>query len=651
LPSLPALLLLAVLPGCEPVTPDPVLGGPPQDWPVYGGDRAGTRYSPLAEITPENASRLERVWEYRTGDRYDPAMGRRNHAFQATPILFGDALYFCTPRSRVVALDAETGVRRWQFDPHVDLAMGHYNLSCRGVASFTDREAPAEAVCRRRIFVATADARLIALDAQSGQPCPGFGREGEVEFFADVDLSVRSEYGISSPPLIVRDVVVLGSSVAENRRTDMPSGKVHAFDVRTGAARWTFDPIPRDPHDPARASWENGSADRTGAANVWSLGSVDPERDLVFVPTSSPSPDFYGGERLGDNRWADSVVALRGATGERVWSFQTVHHDLWDYDVGSQPVLADFPTDAGPRAAVFQATKTGHLFILDRETGEPLVPVDERPVPASDVPGERAAATQPFPRWPPPLSPQRLRPEDAWGLTFWDRGACADRIAALRSEGVFTPPSLAGSVLYPGTAGGSNWGSVAIDPERRILVANTSNIANTIRLEPRGTGSELREGHGELSRFDMAGTPYVGVFGVLLSPWGIPCNAPPWGALKALDLASREVLWDVPFGTTGDLAPLGIALRWGTPNMGGPIVTAGGVVFIGAAMDSRFRAYDLRSGEELWSAGLPAGGQATPMTYRVREGGRQYVVIAAGGHTQMRTRLGDSLVAFALPSP
>ena len=646
--SIPLSLLSgALVLACEEAPPLPV-GGPRVEWPVYAANPGGTRYSPLAEITPENVSRLEPAWEFHTGDRYDPAFGRRNHAFQATPILFGDDLYFCTPRSRVISLDAETGALRWQFDPQVDLAMGHYNLNCRGVASFVDARAEPDEPCRRRIFVATADARLIALDAERGERCPGFGRGGEVEFFADVDLPSRSEYGISSPPVVVRDVVVLGSSVAESRRFDMPSGKVHAFDARSGAPRWTFDPIPRDPADPARESWEGGSADRTGAANVWSLASADPERDLVFVPTSSPSPDFYGGTRLGDNRHADSVVALRASTGERVWSFQAVHHDLWDYDVGSQPVLADFPTPDGPRPAVFQSTKMGHLFILDRETGEPLVPVDERPVPASRVEGERSAASQPFPRWPPPLAPQRLQPEDAWGLTFWDRGACADRIASLRSEGVFTPPSREGSVIYPGTAGGSNWGSVAIDPQRRILVANTSNIANTLRLARRDEPSEMQVDQGELARFEMAGTPYVAYLGVLLSPWGIPCNPPPWGALTALDLERREVLWQVPLGTTGDLAPFGIALPWGTPNMGGAIVTAGGVVFIGAAMDSRLRAFDASSGEELWSASLPAGGQATPMTYRVREGGRQLVVIAAGGHTQMRTRLGDSLVAFAL---
>jgi quinoprotein glucose dehydrogenase len=650
-PLLLALVVLRVVlvggAGCG--QPPERAGGPAAGWPQYGADPGGRRYSPLDEITPENVRWLEPAWEFHTGDLFDSSLGRRNHAFQATPILLGDALYFCTPRSWVFSLDAESGEERWRYDPQVDLALKNYTLNCRGVGAWTDPSAAPGAVCAQRIFVATADARLVALDARSGAPCQAFGSGGVVEFFHDVPMRARSEYSISSPPVVVSGVVVLGSSVSESRRTDMPSGKVHAFDARSGALRWTWDPIPKHPSDPAWSSWEDGSALRTGAANVWSLVSADPERDLVFVPTSSPSPDWYGGERKGDNRDADSVVALRASTGERVWSFQTVHHNLWDYDVPSQPVLIDLPRpDGGSDPALVQATKTGNLFILNRETGEPLVPVEERPVPRSDVPGERSSPTQPFPVWPPPLAPQGLRPEDAWGLTFWDRGACRDKIASLRSEGVFTPPSERGSVIFPGTAGGSNWGSVAWDPERKLLLANTSRIANTIRISRRGAADD-REDPEEVARFEMAGTPYVGHLGVLLSPWGIPCNAPPWGALTALDLARREVRWEVTLGTTGDLAPLGIAMPWGTPNMGGAIVTAGGVAFIGAAMDSRLRAFDVESGEELWSAHLPAGGQATPMTYRVRDGGRQFVVIAAGGHTQMRTRTGDSVVAYALP--
>jgi quinoprotein glucose dehydrogenase len=630
---------------CGDEAPRP--GGPPAGWPVYGGDAGGSRYSPLDELGPANVGRLELAWEYHTGDLPEGLPGRRNHAFQATPILMDGTLFFCTPRSLVVALDAETGAERWVFDPRVDLRV--FNLNCRGVASWRDPGLAPAAPCAARIFAATADARLFALDAASGRPCAGFGAGGSIDFSRDVPFLRPGEYGITAPPVVVGDVVVVGSSVAENRRVDMPGGEVQAFDARSGARRWRWDPIPRDPRDPARASWEGASADRTGAANVWSVGSADPERDLVFLPTSSPSPDFYGGERLGENRWADSVVALRGSTGELVWAFQTVHHDLWDYDLAAQPVLLDLPVAGRSVPAVAQATKTGHLFLLHRETGEPLVPVHERPVPQTTVPGERTAATQPFPEWPPPLAPQRLGPEDAWGLTPWDRARCREAIAAMRSEGVFTPPSLEGSVVFPGTAGGSNWGSVAWDPGRRLLVANTTRVANTVRLLPRAEPDPAPDGRHVLSTAAQEGTPYKAVFGVLLSPWGIPCNAPPWGALAALDLETRELRWEVPLGTTRDLAPLGIAIPWGVPNMGGPIATAGGLVFVAATLDDYLRAFDVETGDELWRGRLPAGGQATPMTYRVRENGRQYVVVAAGGHASMRTRRGDSLVAFALP--
>lgn len=650
--SLAALAALGLWAGCERASPAPERGAA-RAWPVHAGNSGGTRYTALAEITADNVAQLERAWEYHTGDHDSPATRRRNHSFEATPILVGDTLVVCTPRSWVVALDAETGAERWRYDPEVELSLGHYNFSCRGVAQWRDLRAAPSDICAKRVYVATADARLVALDAANGTACPDFGEHGAVAFWRGlVSADQRGEVGISSPPIVVNDVVIVGSSVSENRRVDMPSGRVQAFDARSGAALWSFDPVPRDPGDPARSGWAGDSADRTGGANVWSLGSADAARDLVFLPTSSPSPDWYGGERLGANRRADSVVALRASSGEVVWSFQTVHHNLWDYDLGSQPVLIDFPTPEGLVPAVAQASKMGHLFFLHRETGEPLIPVEERGVPASDVPGERASPTQPFPTWPPPLVPQRLRPEDAWGLTPWDRARCRHRLESLRNDGIFTPPSFAGSVLFPGTAGGSNWGSVAYDPQRQLLFANTSRVANWVQLVPRDAqeAAPRNDGNSDIvSTAWMQGTPYVAHMGIVLSPFGIPCNAPPWGTLTALDLAAREPRWESVLGTTRDLAPLPIALPWGTPNMGGPLATAGGLVFIGAALDDYLRAFDSSTGEELWRGRLPAGGQATPMSYRVRDGGRQFVVIAAGGHNQMRSRRGDSLIAFALP--
>lgn len=650
-PALVALAGACLATACEPAPPPPTRGDA-VGWPTSSGGESGTRYSALDEITPANVDRLERVWEFHTGDQVPENIGHRNHSFQATPILVHDSLVLCTPRSRVIALDAETGRERWRFDPEVDLELGHHNYSCRGVAHWRDATAALGSACAERIYVATADSRLVALDAAHGTPCEGFGSGGEVAFWRGVvPPERRSEVGHSSPPVIVNDVVVVGSSVAESRRTDMPSGRVQAFDARSGAPRWSFDPVPRDPADPARRTWQDDSADTTGAANVWSLGSVDAARDLVFLPSSSPSPDWYGGRRRGENRRADSVLALRGASGELVWSFQAVRHDLWDYDLASQPVLIDFPTPEGPVPAVAQATKMGHLFFLNRETGEPLVPVEERAVPQTDVPGEWTSPTQPFPSWPPPLAPQRLRPDDAWGLSVWDRGRCRETLAALRNEGLFTPPSLRGSVAFPGNAGGSNWGSVAYDPARKLLFANTSRVGNWVRLAPRGSpeAQPPRNTPGYLFTAAMQGTPYVAHIGILLSPLGIPCNAPPWGTLAALDLGRREPRWESVLGTTRDLAPVPIALPWGTPNMGGPLATAGGVVFVGAALDDYLRAFDSETGAELWRGRLPAGGQATPMTFRAHPGGRQLVVIAAGGHQQMRSRRGDSLVAFGLP--
>ncbi len=628
------------------------VAGPAAGWPVYAANPGGTRYSAASEITPANVGRLEPIWEYHSGDLRLPGEEKRNHSFETTPILVDGALYFCTPHSWIVSLDAETGAQRWKFDPQLESELGHYNLNCRGVAHWVDREAPEDSACRSRIYVATADTRLIAVDAATGQKCAGFGEGGEVGFWRDMALRERGEFGISSPPVVVNDAIVLGSSVAENRRVDMPSGKVHAFHARTGAALWTWDPIPKDPADPARATWERGSADITGAANVWSLGSADPERDLVFVPTSSPSPDFYGGERLGDNRYADSVVALRASTGALVWHFQTVHHDLWDYDLASQPVLIDFPLqDGSTLPAVAQGTKMGNLFFLHRETGVPLIPVEERPVPQSTVPGERTSPTQPFPTWPPPLARHTLSPDEAWGLTPIDRRMCREIVRELNFQGIFTPPSLTGSILMPGSAGGSNWGSVAWDAQRQILVANVSNVAQTTQLIPRDSpeANFERDEARAVGRSEQSGTPYIVKHGVLLSPWGIPCNPPPWGKVMAFDLAKRELLWESTLGTTRDMAPLGIGVKWGTPNMGGSIVTKGGVIFVAATMDDYLRAFDLATGEELWQGRLPAGGQATPMTYRLRENGRQYVVIAAGGHHQMRTRKGDSVIAFGLP--
>jgi quinoprotein glucose dehydrogenase len=645
------LALGVALLACRPASDPGRAGGPPSDWPAYGRDPGGSRHAPLAEITRENVGGLRVAWTHPTGDlaRLEGGFPWRNASFEATPILVEGTLYLCSGLHRVIALDPETGAERWSFDPQVDFSIGRADPACRGVSSWLDPQAPAGATCRRRILHATTDARLFALDAASGAPCPGFGENGVVELARGIANAQPGRYGVTSPPAVVGDLVVTGSQIGDNQRTDEASGVVRAFDARTGRLRWAWDPIPRDATDPAWATWADGSAARTGAANAWAQLSADPGRDLLFVPTGSASPDFYGGERRGRNEYANSVVALRASTGQVVWHFQTVHHDLWDYDVPAQPTLVTVRRDGAEIPALAQATKMGHVFVLHRETGEPLFPVEERPVPASDVPGEEAWPTQPFPVRPPPLAPQKLSPEDAWGLTPFDRAACRERMESLRSEGIFTPPSLQGTIVFPGNAGGTNWGSVAFEPERGLLLVNTSRVVHVVRLVPRADYEATKAANRSKEVSPQAGTPYGMMREVLLSPLDLPCNPPPWGRLAAVDLGTGEIRWEVNLGTTRDLAPVPIALRWGTPNMGGPITTAGGLVFIGAAMDDYLRAFDVETGEELWKGRLPAGGQATPMTYRVREGGKQFVVIAAGGNQRMGTTLGDAVVAFSLP--
>jgi quinoprotein glucose dehydrogenase len=605
-------------------------------WDHYGGDAGGQRYSAAALVRPDNVGRLRQQWLYRTGDLgRRPAALMRRIKFETTPILAGDKLVFCSSFNEIVALDPATGAEAWRYDPHVATDTRPANrFNCRGVLQWRDPEAPAAAPCALRILSATVDARLLAVDARSGRACAGFGTNGEVAL-AIGPLLWPGELQVSSAPVIVGSTVIVGSAIGDNQHTGAPSGRVRAFDARTGAPRWEWEPLEPD----ARAA---------GAANVWAPMSVDEARGLVFLPTSSPSPDFYGGARPGANRHADSVVALHAADGALAWAFQVVKHDVWDYDVSAQPTLATLTIDGRARDVVVQATKQGFVFVLDRDTGQPVFPVEERAVPQGGAAGEQLSATQTFPADLPALVPSTLRPDDTFGFTFFDRGACRDRIAALRSDGLYTPPTVQGTLLFPFTGGGVNWGGVAMEPGGIVFV-NTSRAVQAVRLVPRAEFADTKARNADKEVSPQAGTPFGMVREIVLSPFGAPCNPPPWGTLAALDLNGRRILWETPLGTTEDLLPLGIALGTGTPTFGGPIATAGGLVFIGAAMDRYLRAFDMKSGAELWRGRLPAAGMATPMSYLWQ--GRQYVVIAAGGHGEAGAETADAVVAFALPAP
>jgi quinoprotein glucose dehydrogenase len=617
-----------------------------KNWLHYGGDAGGQRHSEAAQITPANVGELEIAWSYRTGDldRRGGAMG--DSAFEATPVVAAGQLIFCSPFNEVIALDPGTGVERWRFDPRIPTDYRPANqFTCRGISVWTDPAAATETVCATRVFTGTTDGRLLALDASTGHPCTDFGAAGTVRIEPGMKLLGPGEFQMTSPPVVAGATLIVGSSIGDNVRADAPKGTVRAFDARSGAPRWTFDPVARGARD-YPADWPPGAAARTGHANVWAPMSVDEKRNLVFLPTSSPSPDFYGGLRAGDNRYADSVVALRADTGEVAWHFQVVHHDVWDYDLPAQPSLVTLDHEDKPVDAVVQVTKQGLVFVFDRATGRPVFGVEERLVPQGGVEGEALSATQPFPLAPPPLGPLSLSPDDAWGLTPWDEGACRRMIEGVRAEGMYTPPSEGGTLEFPFTGGGSNWGGAAFDPQAQLLYVNTSRVAHRITLFPATRYAEERASNPEVEISPQLGTPWAMRREVMLSPFGIPCNPPPWGVLTAIDLRTGNIRWESVLGTTRDLAPVPIAIASGTPNFGGPIVTAGGLVFIGAAMDDYLRAFDAGSGEELWRGRLPAGGQATPMTYLWQ--GRQYVVIAAGGHSTLGTRAGDSVIAFAL---
>ena len=605
---------------------------PDTGWPTYSNEPDGTRYSPAKQINAGNVAQLRVAWTYRTGALGHDEELDKKAAFEATPILVEGKLILSTPYDHVIALNAVSGAKLWEFDSQLELPYGASEVTSRGVSAWRDPSAKADKVCALRIFIGTLDGRLMALDGETGKRCAEFGDEGEIDLTNEVRLRDPGNYQVTSAPAIYKDLVIMGSSIGDNRAVTLERGIVRAFDARTGELRWTWDPI---------APWAYQSTPRTGAGNAWSTLSVDVERGLVFIPTGSASPDYYGGFRKGDDRWADSVVALKASTGKFVWGFQVVHHDLWDYDVASQPTLFTW-NDGTPAIAI--TTKMGRVFLLNRLNGKPLLPVEERPVPKSDIPGEESWPTQPASTIL--LVPETLSIEDAWGKDDKERESCAEQIKASRHGEIFMPPSVQGTLVFPGNVGGVNWGSAAYDPRRHLLFVDTNRLAMFVKLIPRAEFDAARKNatdsdrlHGEFAR--QTGAPYAMFRTPLLAPSGLPCNPPPWGTVAAVDLFDGKKVWDTPLGS---FIP---GINTGTITLGGPMATAGGLIFTSAAMDDYLRAFDSETGKEIWKYQLPAGGQATPMTYSI--GGKQYVVIAAGGHGKLGTKQGDYVIAFMLP--
>ena len=626
-------------------TPDTGNTVPDGEWHQYGRTQYGQRYSPLTQITPENVAKLELAWQYQTGDVRQP-QDVTETTYQVTPLKVNDTLYLCTPHNIAIALDADTGKEKWRYNPEVSANTQRQHQTCRGVTYWKDQTVAADQACYERVYLPTSDAHLIALDAKTGQICESFAEKGVLDLTRGMKYNPAGYYYSTSPPTAMDGKIIVGGAVNDNFSTTEQSGVIRAFDILTGALLWNWDSGNPDVTTPIA----EGEHYTTNSPNSWSVFSADENLGLIYLPLGNQVPDQLGmGRSEAVEKYSSSIVALDVKTGQVRWVRQTVHHDLWDMDVPAQPVLLDITNKDGQAVpALVGPTKQGDIYVLDRRTGEPIIPVTEVPAPSGAIPEDFSAPTQPLSGLsfnPPPLTEANM-----WGATMFDQLACRIQFRSLRYEGRYTPPSLQGTIVYPGNFGVFNWGSVAVDPKRQVMFGMPTYLAFTSRLVPADQippkGQDEKASEQGLNRND--GAPYGVFMGPLLSPLGIPCQSPPWGYVAGVDLRTGKIAYKHKNGTVEDMAPVPVPLKLGVPGIGGPMITAGGVAFLGAAVDDYLRAYDLTTGKQLWQTRLPAGGQSTPMSYTGKDG-KQFVLIVAGGHGSVGTKAGDYVMAYKLP--
>lgn len=655
----------------SPANPENV---PDNDWPAYARTQDGNHWSPLDQINTQNVNKLKVAWIMRTGDVLDKSRDPGEATNEATPLEFDNTLYFCSLHQKVFAVDAVTGKTKWVFDPKINVNPTFQHLTCRGVSAHTtpanaldsDGQPVATTDCAKRIIAMVNDGRIVEIDAQTGQVCHGFGKDGQVDLrFSHQPYTTIGEYAPTSPPVVTDKLIIVNSAVRDNGSVQQPSGATRAYDVYTGKLVWVFDAANPDPNEMPS---EEHPHFHPNSPNSWSVSSYDKALNIVYIPMGVGTPDQWGGYRDKDaERYPPGIIALNADTGKLVWSYQTVHHDLWDMDVSAQPNLVDITQKDGSLVpAIYVPTKSGDIFVLDRRTGTPIVPVAEKPAPGGAATGDYASPTQPH-------SELNLRPKnplsdrDMWGATILDQMVCSIYFHSLRYEGPYTPPSTQGTLVFPGDLGMFEWGGLAVDPRREVAFTNPISIPFVSTLVPRGPGNprwpdpnEKKAGSGgETGIQPNYGIPYAINLHPFLDPLllkiglPVPCRMPPWGEIAGIDMRTNKVVWRHRNGTLrdslhGSALPIPLPpIKIGVPSLGGPLATAGNLAFLTSAQDYYIRAYDMTTGHVIWKDRLPAGAQSSPMTYRIN--GRQYIVTYAGGHGSFLSKMGDYLIAYALP--